>query len=259
MPVNPILPAPVDGLRQRLRYWLRQDPLHLLWPRQCLACGDAGLEGLDLCGPCNARLPWNRAACPGCALPVAAPPDGGDAPLCGRCLRSHAFARRRGTVDAVHAACLYTAPVDRLLLRFKFHRDLAAGALLAQLMAQAFAGRTPPAALVPVPLHRSRLRRRGYDQSLELARPLSRALQVPLWEGRLVRVRATGPQTQLTATQRRRNVRDAFALRPGPPLPAHVVLVDDVMTTGATLAAAAQALRRAGVDRVEAWVCARAV
>lgn len=261
--VNQSQTAPVDELRSRLAYWLRQDPARLLWPRQCLACGEPGLDGLDLCGDCAAQLPWNRPACPGCALPLPHPG------LCGACLRRRRRGRRPPPVDAVHAACRYADPVDRLLPRFKFHRDLAAGALLAQLMADAFAGLSPPTAtgpgarppatLVPVPLHRDRLRRRGYDQALELARPLARTLALPLRADLLVRMRATGPQSELGAGARWRNVDGAFAVRVAAPVPAHVVLVDDVMTTGATLAAAALALRRAGVARVEAWVCARAV
>ncbi|MCR6495193.1 hypothetical protein LJB71_02315 [Thermomonas sp. S9] len=103
----------------------------------------------------------------------------------------------------------------------------------------------------------ARLRRRGYDQALELARPLARALGLPLRTDLLQRGRATAAQTRLDAAARRRNLQGAFAVRARAPLPAHVVLLDDVMTTGATLHAAAAALRAAGVARVEAWVCAR--
>jgi ComF family protein len=250
--VNQSRGLPVDELRARLGYWLRQDPARLLWPRQCLACDEPGQAGLDLCAACAAQWPRPPCACPGCALPL---PEPG---LCGPCLRRRQPGRRRSPLEAVRATCLYAAPADRLLLRFKFHRDLAAGALLAQLMAQAFAGQPRPGALVPVPLHRARLRRRGYDQALELARPLATALELPLLENVLVRTRATGPQSELGRADRRRNVRGAFCVPGVPVLPAHVVLVDDVMTTGATLDAAARALRQAGVGRVEAWVCARA-
>ena len=179
-------------------------------------------------------------------LPVQA------AQACGRCLQLPP------PLAETRAACLYEFPVDRLLPRFKFHHDLAAGRLLAQLMGDAFDGLPRPQALVPVPLHRARLRQRGYDQALELARPLSRHWQLPLLANGLRRCRHTAPQSRLDAAQRRRNLRDAFNTRPGMAWPAHVALVDDVMTTGATLHAAAKALRRAGVARVDAWVCARA-
>ena len=245
--------GPVEAGRRRLWHWLRVDASRLLWPSRCLVCEAPGLDGLDLCAPCAAALPWNRCACPRCALPLAEPGT------CGACLRRAAPTRRRsaGTLDAVHASFVYAAPLDRLLPRFKFHRDLAAGALLAQLMADSVAGLPRPEAVVPVPLHRSGLRRRGYDQALELARPLCRALDLPLRDDLLQRVRTTRAQSELGAAARRRNVRGAFAVRPGRVVPRHVVLVDDVMTTGATLEAAAHALRRAGVARVEAWVCAR--
>lgn len=175
-------------------------------------------------------------------------PAGESAERCGACQRA------RGSLLQVRAALVYAAPVDRLLRRFKFHQDLAAGRLLAQLMVEALQQAPRPQAVVPVSLHRRRLRQRGYDQALELARPLARELGLPLVEG-LQRVRATHAQSQLDAAARRRNLRGAFVARPG--LPAHVALVDDVMTTGATLRAAAMALRRAGVKRVDAWVCAR--
>ena len=236
--VNLKTPGAVDD---RFRRWLAA-----WWPPHCLVCGEGGDGGRDCCRACADALPWNPIACPLCALPLPAP-----AVACGACLR------RRPPLGAVTAACLYSPPLDRLLPRFKFHGDLAAGRLLAQWMLDACAGLPRPDALVPVPLHRARLRSRGYDQALELARPLARALRVPLCADVLQRRRATAPQSELSALQRRRNVRAAFVVRDHIPLPAHVVLVDDVMTTGATLHAAAIALRRAGVRRVDAWVCAR--
>ena len=236
--VNPATARTVDGPLWR---WLGA-----VWPSRCLACGEPGADGRDLCQACSAGLPWNRIACPACARPLPLP-----APACGDCL-----GRRRALVE-VTATCLYARPLDRLLPRFKFHGDLAAGRLLSQLMLAG--GRLPArsAILLPVPLHPARLRSRGYDQALELARPLGRALALPVRVDLLQRHRATAPQSELDAVQRRGNVRDAFAVRHGRPLPEHVVLVDDVMTTGATLQAAALTLRRAGIARVDAWVCAR--
>ncbi|MBT2748394.1 ComF family protein [Lysobacter sp. ISL-42] len=111
--------------------------------------------------------------------------------------------------------------------------------------------------LIPIPLHRARLRERGYDQALELAPPLARELRLPLLDDALLRLRNTPAQSRLDAAHRRRNLRDAFAWRGAASVPAHVVLIDDVMTTGATLHAAARTLRRVGVQRVDAWVCAR--
>ena len=158
----------------------------------------------------------------------------------------------------VHASFLYGFPLDRLLPRLKFHRDLAAGRLLAQAMAASLSRQARPDALVPVPLHRSRLRERGFNQALELARPLGRMLGVPVRSDLLLRTRRTAPQSRLDAGARVGNLRHAFeaCVRSAPPL--HVALVDDVMTTGATLHAAADALFDAGIDRVDAWICARA-
>ena len=216
-----------------------------LLPPRCLVCDEAGSRGQDLCVACRGAMPFNRVACRRCALPL--PAHG----TCGPCLRSPPpFA-------ASTAALVYRFPADQLLPRFKFHGDLAAGRLLSQLMVEALAEVPRPGALVPVPLHPSRLRQRGYDQALELARPLARAFGLPLCSESLQRVRLTAPQSELDAASRRHNVRSAFAAR-GAGLPGHVALVDDVMTTGATLAECARALQRAGVSRVDVWVAARA-
>ena len=236
--VNLIPRRTVDGTLPRL--------LQALWPPRCLVCTQRGHDARDLCLACGNALPWNRVACPTCALPLATA-----APACGACLK------RPPPLDAVHAACVYARPLDRLLPRFKFRGDLAAGRLLSQLMADAFAELPRPDALIAIPLHRTRLRQRGYDQALELARPIARALALPLRCDVLRRVRATAPQSELDATARERNLCGAFAVRKPVALPMHVALIDDVMTTGATLHAAAEALHRAGVARIDAWVCAR--
>lgn len=232
----------MDALRSRLAAIG-----HWLLPPRCLLCGDAGHEGLDLCRDCAAELPRNRSCCARCALPLALP-----AALCGRCQR------HPPPWQAAWSPFRYGWPLDRLESRFKFSRELAAGRSLVALWQREARPIELPALIVPVPLHRARLRQRGYNQALELARPLARALGVPLRHDLLQRAHPTAAQSELDAPSRRRNVRGAFAVRPNAPLPAHVAVLDDVMTTGATLAECARVLRRAGVARVDVWALARA-
>jgi len=241
-PVNFDRLPPVDGTLARIG--------RALLPPRCLVCGQAGSAGHDLCAACIAALPWNEACCARCGLPM---PEA--TPACGRCLR------KPPPLDRVIAVFRYAFPAAELLPRLKFHQDLAAGRELAAAMRAHIArilDESPPRpqALIAVPLHPSRLRQRGYNQALELARPLASAFAIPLLVDGLRRVRATPAQSELGALARRRNPRGAFAVGDGK-LPAHVALVDDVMTTGATLHECARALRHAGVQRVDAWVAAR--
>jgi ComF family protein len=157
---------------------------------------------------------------------------------------------------AMHAAFRYDGGSAPLLTRYKFHEDLAAGRSLAALSLPVFRDATRPQALVPVPLHRRRLRQRGHDQALGLARDWGRALGLPVLVDALHRERETRPQTELDARERHRNLEAAFRARSG--LPAHVALVDDVLTTGSTAAAAVRTLQAAGVARVDVWVVAQA-
>jgi ComF family protein len=161
---------------------------------------------------------------------------------------------------ATWAPFRYAHPLDLLEARFKFSGDLAAGRILAELMIERARIDRPerPALLIAVPLHVSRLRERGYNQAFELAKPIAKALEIPLDRDRLVRTRATPAQTGLDAAARRRNLRGAFAVASVCALPSHVALFDDVMTTGATLRECALTLRRAGVTRVDVWALARA-
>ncbi|WMJ70888.1 ComF family protein [Stenotrophomonas sp. 24(2023)] len=216
-----------------------QGVLRRLLPLTCLVCHEPGHDDLDLCPACLADLPWAGHACLRCALPL---PEGA-LPVCGTCRDEPP------PQGAAHASLLYLPPVDQLLLRYKFHQDLAAGRLLAQLMQRA----PPPWSclpLVPVPLHDRRIRRRGYDQAAELCR----LLRLPVWRG-LYRRRYTAPQSERSAEQRRSNLFDAFDVRGV--VPPRLTLVDDVMTTGSTVVEIADTLRMVGVDEVRVWVCAR--
>jgi len=218
-----------------------------LLPWRCLLCGDAGAEGVDLCADCAAELPRNTSCCAQCALPLPL-----SAAQCGRCLR------KPPPWDAAWAPFRYAWPLDRLETRFKFSRDLAAGRALVSMWRRESPPSTLPQLIIPVPLHRRRLRERGYNQAWELARPLACSLGIPGSDNLLRRVRHTDAQTGLDAAQRRHNLRHAFALREGAALPDHIVVLDDVFTTGATLAECVRVLKRAGALRVDVWALARA-
>ena len=221
-----------------------------LLPSRCLLCGGHGANGRDLCSGCRADMPINSCCCARCALPLEHPAE-----RCGICLK------REPPFASAWAPFRYGHPLDLLESRFKFHRDLAAGRLLSQLMIEAAGAQEPgflPEGLLCVPLHLERLRERGYNQALELAKPLAKALNIPLNTDALIRVRSTSAQTGLDAKARRRNLHDAFAVLANAKLPAHVAILDDVMTTGTTLRECARVLLRAGVKRVDVWALARA-
>jgi ComF family protein len=158
----------------------------------------------------------------------------------------------------VVAAYRYAPPLDRLIQGAKYNGRLDWIELCSRELAERLRGATGGVqALVPVPLHRTRLRERGYNQSLELARPLGRRFGLRVLTAGIRRLRPTLPQTGLSRELREKNVRRAFAV--DCPLDGlHLAIVDDVMTSGATIEAFARALRRAGAADVEAWVVARA-
>jgi ComF family protein len=218
-----------------------------LLPWRCLLCGDEGADGVDLCADCAAELPRNTQCCAHCALPLPL-----SAPQCGRCLR------KAPPWDAAWAPFRYAWPLDRLETRFKFSRDLAAGRALVSMWRRENHPSSLPQMILPVPLHQRRLRERGYNQAWELARSLARSLGIPCRHDLLQRVRHTDAQTGLNAAQRRRNLRSAFALREAAALPAHVVVLDDVFTTGTTFTECVRVLKRAGASRVDVWALARA-
>jgi ComF family protein len=150
----------------------------------------------------------------------------------------------------------YRFPVDRLVRRFKFTTDLAVGAYLGNALARTAAAVSRPDLLLAAPSSPARLRERGFDPALLLARRVRSRLGLALDTGALAKVRHTPPQTGLERVDRQRNLRGAFVVnRPLDGM--HVAVVDDVMTTGATLCALTAALKDAGASRVSGWVAAR--
>jgi ComF family protein len=208
----------------------------------CFLC--RGKAGALLCAPCDADLPRLPAElCPRCAL---ASPGGA---VCGRCLT------QPPAYDATHAAFAYAFPADALIQALKFRGELALAPLLGNFLAACIPAREADC-IVPVPLSSERLRSRGYNQALEIARRVSAATGTRLAPELCERSRDTATQMDLPLDERVRNVRGAFHC-PGIVGGATVAVLDDVMTTGATLDEMASTLKRAGAARVVNWVIAR--
>lgn len=212
---------------------------------------------MDICLGCQTDLPFQATACYRCALPLYGiaqdTAQESSAPLCGRCLNDPP------SYDHTLSTFRYAHPVDHLIHDLKFNRKLAIARLLGELMAQELKKRirTPPQMIIPVPLHPTRLRERGYNQATELARPIARELNIPIDYRLCQRQRATAIQSDLPASERLRNVKGVFRVVKKLPVH-HVAIVDDVMTTGATVTELAATLRHAGAEKIDVWVCARA-
>lgn len=219
--------------------------------RRCMLCLGAADTGRELCHACHLDLPWLGPGCRRCALPLPS-----DDQLCGQCQTSPP-----GFVRVV-APFRYAFPLDSLIPAFKYHRQYAFGRLMAELLAEAlqeaYRDSPLPDCLVPLPLHRRRQARRGFNQATELGRPIARALDLPLETGVLRRVKATVSQQGLPAAERHRNLQGAFRCANAAPVEdRHVALVDDVVTTGASIRSATRTLLDAGAAQVSVWCIAR--
>lgn len=246
-----MIPLPGISLASSLLAGARE----LLFPSFCLGCGcrlSSGRLPL-LCADCRDALVFSRSPfCTCCGLPFAT----GDDHLCGDCLRDHYG------FDLARFALHYSGPVPRMVRDLKFRGltiPLATMGCLARV--SGVTGQlAKPDLLLPVPLHPSRLRSRGFNQSLLIARACFPHWRPRIDPGLLVRTRSTVPQASLTGASRRRNLRGAFALCRQEPLEnRRILLVDDVFTTGSTVRECVAVLRRAGAVRVEVFTLARSL
>ena len=210
----------------------------------CVLCGGMSRAGL-WCAACDAALPYFDAPhCPACALPT---PTG---EVCGHCLANPPLFTR------TTAAFGYAFPLDKLIQAMKYGEQLALAHAFANKLAQRVDKSALPDFVMPMPLHSAKLRERGFNQSLLIAAVLARELNLTLLANDCQRVRNTPPQSALPWQERDKNVRNAF--RCDVDLTGkRIVMVDDVMTTGASLNALAEALKRRGATEISAWVVAR--
>lgn len=220
--------------------------LRKIYPPRCSLCSSHAEGQQDLCAPCHQELPHNLSPCRQCGLPL----EGNEAHLCGRCLK------KSPPFDRSIIPFLYRQPLDKLILALKFHQGLAHARLLGELLAEAVvASDSRPQLIIPVPLHPRRLRERGYNQALEIARPVARQLAIPLSLNSVRRVRHTESQTRLDYKARHQNLRGAFLVRRE--IPEHVAIVDDVVTSGSTATALAECLKKSGAQQIDIWAVAR--
>jgi len=226
--------------------------LFRIMPPLCTVCGAPGHNKLDICDGCLMDIAQNRPACPRCALPLEATQN--NANVCGQCLQHPPI------YDHSYALAIYEPPIDRLIQHLKFNNKLNYARLLGMLMAAEITRNSGerPDVIIPVPLHPQRLRQRGFNQALEIARPIAQQLTIPLNNTSCVRIKATTEQSSLSARQRIDNIKGAFALRADISAQ-HVVIIDDVMTTGNTVSELARVIKQAGANRVDVWLCARAL
>ncbi len=216
----------------------------ILPAQPCVLCGSMSHDGL-WCAACDRALPYlDTAHCPACALPT---PNG---EVCGQCLKHPPlFARTT-------AAFGYTFPLDELIQAMKYGEQLALAHAFAEKLAQRTDKNSLPDCVIPMPLHPAKLRERGFNQSQLLAAGIARELGLELLTHACRRVRDTPPQSALPWRERKKNMRDAF--RCDTDLTGkRVALVDDVLTTGASLNALAEAVQKCGAVEIGAWVVAR--
>jgi len=236
---------------QSLAYHKLQQWLNTTLP--CALCDAPAIAGQNhddilLCTHCVALLPWyTTARCPQCALPNLS------GTLCGICLQhTPAF-------DRTLSVFRYAYPLDRLLHQFKYHQQLAWGALLANALLKQLPDlpvTERPDVLIAMPMHVNRIKQRGFNHALELAKTLHQAWHIPLEIEGCMRVIDTPMQAGMDMKTRTRNLRGAFKSQPSWQ-GKHVMVVDDVMTTGASMHAVAKVLKQAGAAKVTALVLAR--
>lgn len=228
--------------------------LEVLYPRRCLACQRwmPRAEMGFLCAECYQSIEFITNPCRRCGAEAGPyPKDPASCPSCRKVTLHFASARAPGA---------YSSPLKELVHSLKYSRERAAAAPLAEVLLEALRDTAIAEfseVVVPVPLHRARLRERTFNQSALIGRILARKLDLPFAEA-LVRTKATPSQTELSHTARRENVKGAFAVKcPGAVKGRQVLLVDDVLTSGATASECAKALRAAGATRVYAGAVAR--
>ena len=216
-------------------------------PSVCVLCNLYHYQPFAVCRACASLLKQIGPACRHCAHPL---PDEKFL-VCGDCVKE------KPALDNTFTAYLFEEPLRTLLHEFKYHEALYLGGFLAKLVLDALSNRPiTTECLIPVPLHPQRLRQRGFNQTVELCKILSKKLKIPYELTLCKRIIHTAPQVNLDKKQREQNLRDAFHSQLTHYQ--HITLVDDLLTTGSTAKELARVLKQQGAVQVDLWCCARA-
>ena len=218
-----------------------------LFTSLCLICDTKNTSSkLPLCDDCLHELPHNLHACQQCGLTI----EDTKSSLCGKCQT------KPPAYDKTITPYVYDTAIKHLIVELKFKKKLINAHLLGKLLAQVAETEKSPDFLLPVPLHRKRLRKRGFNQAMELCRVLSKELSIPVLTNVIEKTKETVPQSDLSAKQRKTNLQSSFKLHRKPPI-GSIAIIDDVITTGTTINEIAKLLKKSGVKQVQAWACAR--
>jgi len=227
-----------------------------VFPKICCFCGEASELPREICQGCYNMLPWNENACFRCGSELLTENEH---------IHCHRCQENPPAFDKLSALFRYQPPVVKLITGLKFSGQLHSGRILGELFAEKIKefykqGESLPEAIIPVPLSIKRLRKRGYNQALELLYPLAKSLQIPILHSVCQKIKHTTPQSELSREKRRRNLKGAFTITNAKSLEnlEHVAIFDDVVTTGSTAQALSRLLKEHGVSRVDVLCCCRA-
>lgn len=219
---------------------------HFRLPVVCVLCHHYHQGFHAVCDPCKNQFTAIKHPCEICSLPLT---DASFA-ICGHCIK------QRPVFDKVLTAYSFEDPLRTLLHEFKYQKGLYLRSFLIKLILDAQNKQTPvPDCLIPVPLHPQRLRQRGFNQAAELAKGLAKQSGIPCDLAICTKIINTQPQVGLNREERRKNLRLSFAVKPCSYR--HIVLIDDLLTTGSTADELANLFKKQGVERVDVWCCAR--
>ncbi len=231
-----------------------QQVCHWVMPRVCVCCGFySGNSLVDLCAQCKINLPWIKLRCYNCGLRLNLRYE---AIICVKCRNT------QPEFNCLYALFEYAAPLTKFINQLKFTRTLSLAPLLGFLLAEAVTQRwyiqkILPEVIIPVPLHKQRLRQRGFNQALEICIPAAKILNLPIRIDLCTRVKYTKQQTRLDKSQRIHNLQNAF-IATAPLHYKHVAILDDVVTTSSTVREISMALRAAGAEHIDVWCICRA-
>ncbi len=222
----------------------------LLFSRYCYICLKLRSHLFSLCRPCLEKLPYIQISCPTCGVPLLI-----NQQFCGQCLQTNS------PIHRAHPTFIYEGVIKDQIIQLKYHNGLYLNLALARLMQHKLRNKYQeqpwPQALISVPLHSSKMRKRGYNQSLELSRALSKLINIPEQSRLVKKIKRTADQATLPLDERKKNIKGVFSVLK--PLPKHIAIIDDVMTTGETVKQLARTLKKHGAKRVDVWCLARAI